>query len=221
MTSPREIQLDLSELRRPPQTEPSTEQPREPAQRGAERSPPSAARDPQRSHARAERAVSPPALAQASSIVARDVDPNAPVDFSGETFVTGRADAYAGGASVASGTSSRAANRTSTTSDPTPRPQPTAARSLARSVELPLREWQCPWPHEAELAEFDTQTVTLRVRVDSEGRANTVTLIDHPGSGFGAAARACALETRFSPARDREGNAITADSPPIRVRFTR
>jgi TonB family protein len=88
-------------------------------------------------------------------------------------------------------------------------------------VELADDEWQCPWPHAAELAEIDRQTVTLRVRVDAGGRVRGVTLIDDPGSGFGAAARTCAWLTRFSPALDREGKATPADSAPIRVRFTR
>jgi protein TonB len=42
-----------------------------------------------------------------------------------------------------------------------------------------------------------------------------------PGHGFGAAAVACALRTRFVPARARSGQAVRSLSPPIRVRFTR
>jgi periplasmic protein TonB len=46
-------------------------------------------------------------------------------------------------------------------------------------------------------------------------------VVSDPGLGFGAAARACALGTRFLPARNEEGRPITAPSPPIRVHFFR
>jgi protein TonB len=162
----------------------------------------------------------PTAPAQAAQIIARAIDPAAPLDFSGDSFVTGSASAYAGGVTASNGTSTHAVNHV----DTTPAPQPmtaVAAVQLSRPVELDGDEWQCPWPHEAELAEIDQQTVTLRVHVDPDGRARSVRLLADPGSGFGAAARACALQTRFTPALNRAGRPISADSPPIRVRFTR
>jgi protein TonB len=159
--------------------------------------------------------------AQAGAIVAREADPNAPVDLSADAFVTGTASAYAGGVTAASGTSTHAVSQLVA---PVAAPPPAAvvkAPLLSRSVELSGDEWQCPWPREAEAAEVDEQIVTLRARVDAEGRARSVSLLDDPGLGFGAAARACALQTRFSPALDRDGNPVAANSPPIRVRFTR
>jgi protein TonB len=160
--------------------------------------------------------------AQAGAIVAREADPNAPVDLSADAFVTGTANAYAGGVTAASGTSTHAVSELAAPAAP---PPPTAAVAkaplLSRPVELSGDEWQCPWPREAEAAELDEQIVTLRARVDAEGRARSVALLDDPGFGFGAAARTCALQTRFSPALDRDGNPVAANSPPIRVRFTR
>jgi periplasmic protein TonB len=162
------------------------------------------------------------APAQAGAIIARDNDPNAPVDLSADAFVTGTASAYAGGVTASSGTSTHAVSQLAEPLAPPPPPAAVAkAPLLTRPVELSGDEWQCPWPREAEAAEIDEQTVTLRVRVDTAGRARSVSLLADPGSGFGAAARTCALQTRFSPALDREGNPVVANSPPIRVRFTR
>lgn len=61
----------------------------------------------------------------------------------------------------------------------------------------------------------------LRVAVDRRGRAARGEIVADPGDHFGEAALACALKTQFTPARDRNGAAIEAWSPPIRVRFYR
>jgi protein TonB len=208
-TKPPDLEVAMDEPPPPPVVEKEPDPP-------ALEPPPSSARA--KAPAKAPRASAP---AQASTIIARQPDPNAPLDFSGDAFVTGTASAYAGGATASSGTSTHAVTRVATQPNPAPAAPPLKAVSLSRAVSLAQDEWQCPWPHEAELAEIDAQTVTMRVRVDADGRVRKVTLIEDPGSGFGAAARACALATRFSPALDREGNVTSADSPPIRVRFTR
>jgi len=57
--------------------------------------------------------------------------------------------------------------------------------------------------------------------VRADGHAEHVDLLSDPGFGFGAAARMCALRTRFEPARDTAGQPIIALSPPIRVHFYR
>jgi len=44
---------------------------------------------------------------------------------------------------------------------------------------------------------------------------------DAPGHGFGAQARLCALQHRYQPALDREGQPIKATLGPIRIRFVR
>jgi protein TonB len=63
--------------------------------------------------------------------------------------------------------------------------------------------------------------VVLRVVVDASGTADSARVLADPGHGFGAAAVACALRTRFVPARARDGTPVRSTSPPIRVRFTR
>jgi periplasmic protein TonB len=65
------------------------------------------------------------------------------------------------------------------------------------------------------------QTVVLRATARTDGRADSVDVLTDPGFGFGAAARLCALRTRFEPAHDAAGLPIIARSPPIRVHFFR
>jgi protein TonB len=91
----------------------------------------------------------------------------------------------------------------------------------ASAVSLPEQSWSCPWPAEAEAERIDEQTVIIRVVVNADGFAASAEMLEDPGHGFGRAAVACALHTRFTPARDRKGRPVRAVSPPIRVRFTR
>ena len=94
-------------------------------------------------------------------------------------------------------------------------------RSRARQVSLDQSAWNCPWPAEADVEQVNEQTVVLRASVRADGQADRVDILSDPGFGFGAAARLCALRTRFEPAQDVAGQPITAHSPPIRVHFFR
>jgi protein TonB len=96
-----------------------------------------------------------------------------------------------------------------------------AGPDLSTTVSLEGQTWSCPWPPEADSERIDEQIVVIRVVVDPDGSAESAEIVVEPGHGFGEAAVACALNTRFTPARDRAGNALRARSPPIRVRFTR
>ena len=183
--------------------------------------PPSASARPAPAAPRARPAASEPRAAPpaaAGAIVA--AAPAEPVDLTRDTFVTGGATAYAGGATTSSGTNQAAGPPGAVD----PRARPTARAGGAdrsRAVALDGDEWRCAWPREADAAQIDQQWVVLRVRVRRDGRAASARLVSDPGHGFGRAAVACALSTRFEPARDADGDAIEADSPPIRVRFTR
>ena len=168
---------------------------------------------------RAAKAIEP--LAQASNILARELDPNAPVDLTAETFVTGTASAYAGGVTASSGTSKRAVASRAPTPVAAPRRAITAAPDRSSAVSLEQQAWACPWPRQAESEAIDEQRVVLRVVVLPDGRAESARIVENPGLGFAEAAIECALRTRFEPARDRDGRAVKALSPPIRVRFTR
>ena len=150
------------------------------------------------------------APAQAAEVVAVD---DAPADFSGMTIVTGKASVYAGGVTTSSGTS------TASVAPGTPVAQ--QARSYAKGVEPANGDWACPWPKEAERADVNEETATVRVTVDGDGTPLSVRLVRDPGFGFGAAAAACAMREVYAAARDAAGNPVRAESAPIRVTFTR
>jgi len=161
------------------------------------------------------RAVAPSPPAQAGKLTAVTADP---VDLTGASFVVGGAATFPGGVTAAPGKGSQ------------PGTAPSAARgdaqqgrgpSRARAVSLDQAAWSCPWPAEADAEQVNERTVVLRVRVQPDGRAQTVDVLSDPGFGFGAAARACALATRFEPARNPDGQPIAALSAPIRVHFYR
>ncbi|MFI5308934.1 MAG: TonB family protein [Polyangiales bacterium] len=163
-------------------------------------------------------APSPPAAAAA--IVAAEPAPNAPLDLTGETFVTGNANAYAGGVTSGTGTSRTPVRAVVPASAAARLPRPSRP-DLSSKVALQEQDWQCPWPREAEGEPIDEQVVILRVVVRPDGSAESAALVHGPGHGFGEAALACALRTRFTPGHGRDGEPVTQQSPPIRVRFTR
>jgi periplasmic protein TonB len=154
-----------------------------------------------------------PAPAQAGRLAAAS---ESPVDFTGSAFVVGSGPSYAGGTTTRSGTS------------PGPVTGPAAsngsgnlARSRARPVTLDAENWNCSWPAEADARQVDQETVVIRVQVGADGRSDRVDVVEDPGFGFGAAARQCALVTRFGAARNAAGDPIAALSPAIRVHFHR
>ena len=161
----------------------------------------------------------PPPPAQAGRLVAREPSEE-PIDFADFTVVSGESARFAGGVTAPSGTNPDAVH--TSTVDPNARPGgPQGEGSLARPVRLPARDWDCPWPEQAEMLGITEQFVVIRAMVDTSGTAKTVSLIADPGHGFGSATVACARIAKFQPARDRNGVEYTATSPPIRVRFTR
>jgi protein TonB len=142
-----------------------------------------------------------------------------PVDFTGSAFTVGSGASYAGGATTGAGTSRKAAFGGVA-------PGGTGKGLLgipdrARPVALDEAVWNCPWPSEADGLEVNEETVVLRASIGADGRAEHVEVLTDPGFGFGAAARLCALRTRFEPARDTAGQRIAAESPPVRVHFFR
>jgi protein TonB len=164
-------------------------------------------------HAREARATAP---AQAGQIVAASPEP---ADFTGTAFIVGSGTSYAGGATTSSGTGRKAA--LGPVAPQAPGSAPSSVRSRARAVTLDQSAWNCPWPAEADAEQVNEQTVVLQASVGADGRANRVDVLSDPGFGFGAAARLCALHTRFEPAREAAGQPIPAQSPPIRVHFYR
>jgi periplasmic protein TonB len=165
-------------------------------------------------------AGTPPPPAEAARVVAQEPSAAAPLDLSAATFVVARAAAYAGGATVATGTNKVAVSTSNVDSSRPPTAKP-GSPDRSSAVKLDADEWRCAWPAEAAAEDIDEQSAVIRVVVRPDGTAESAHLIADPGQGFGPAAVDCSLKTRFVPARDRDGNAIRAESPPIRVRFRR
>jgi protein TonB len=97
-----------------------------------------------------------------------------------------------------------------------PAPDKSRPPTLAGSTS-----WNCPFPAEADAEGRDSAVATIIVKVRPDGSPESVSVVNDPGSGFGRAARSCALTRRYQPGLDRDGNATTASTPPIRVRFSR
>jgi protein TonB len=167
---------------------------------------------------RAAAPITPPPSAtpaQASQIIAAAND--APADLTADTFITGTASAYAGGATTTRGESTTKVDAIAPT-DTTANGKST---SVAQPVSLTSGQWQCPWPAAALAQDLYEQFVIVRAWVREDGSVERASVVSEPGYGFGAAAMTCALRTRFNPARNARGEAVRSLSPPIRVRFTR
>nr|WP_257458618.1 TonB family protein [Archangium lipolyticum] len=184
---------------------------------------------PRQQRQRAARAETPPsrakptnappssAPAQAGEVVAVK-EAEAPLDFTGFDIVSGQAQSYAGGVTASNGSSTRAVEAVAGSEDGDANG---TGVSRARPIRLPARNWDCPWPREADTLRINEQTVVLRVVVTPEGQVTSAQLVSDPGHGFGQAALACARSARFDAALDRDGRPYAATSPPIRVRFKR
>jgi protein TonB len=171
----------------------------------------------------ASRSAANPAPAQAAQVVTQKAE--GPVDF-GDSMVVGKADTYAGGASAANGTSTRYTERASpsgTANGGAGAGAPPAAPGpdLSRKAKLGGgHAWSCPFPSEADLDSIDHAVVSLQITVDESGRATSVRVVSEPGHGFGREARTCAISSRYEPARNAVGAAITATLL-VNVRFDR
>lgn len=141
-----------------------------------------------------------------------------PVDFTASAFIVGSAPTFPDGGTAARASGGLAGDGVGA---PSGREASVRAASRARAVSLDQAAWACPWPAEADAEQVNERTVILRVAVRPDGRAADVDLLSDPGLGFGPAARACALATRFEPARDADGRPVAARSGPIRVHFFR
>jgi periplasmic protein TonB len=177
--------------------------------------PPPQAAAPQPKAARAAAPQPSASAAQTAQVIAAD----APVDLTADTFVTGTASAYAGGASTTRGESTTKVDAVAAVAAQTT--DPSQSQTVAQPVSLTSEQWQCPWPVDALAQDLYEQFVIVRAWVREDGSVERASVVSDPGYGFGAAAMACALRTRFNPARNARGAAVRSLSPPIRVRFTR
>jgi protein TonB len=102
-----------------------------------------------------------------------------------------------------------------------PPPPPPAVDHSKPATLVGSTAWNCPFPPEADSDGRDSAVATIVVTVRPDGTPQAVSVIADPGSGFGRAARACALGRRYQAGLDKDGNPTTATTPPIRVRFSR
>jgi protein TonB len=208
-----EYQVDL-EKEPPPQEEPKKEPEPEPEPEPVK----PAAKE-------APKEAAPPAPAQAGQILAAKEDPNAPVDMT-NSFVQGTGDKFAGGNTTSNGTSTTAVTaKPAATGVPNgtgtaPAPQ-VAAVDRSRSLRLRGgRDWNCPFPAEADVDSIDQASVDIEVNARPDGSIESVRVTRDPGHGFGREARACALRQTFDGALDRDGSPIAARKV-FRVSFNR
>jgi len=151
------------------------------------------------------------ASAEAGKVVAAAVDPSQPVDMTSFSMPVGKSDAYAGGFTAPTGTSTVAVA------------EPPRVRSAgkARAAGPARRDWSCPWPEEEQSGELHDASVHIRIHVGADGHARAVDVLDTPKESFAAAARACALSEPFRPELDEGGHPVAGLTPPISVHFVR
>jgi protein TonB len=170
----------------------------------------------------------PPEAAQAGKVLTAEPDPNAPVDFTGDGFVSGNGESYVGGITQAGGKgthpiynpNARATGVPNGAGAPAPTVEvgPDRSRAAGRAGS---DEWRCDFPPEADAEQIDEAYVTLQVVVGADGKAKKVTVLKDPGHGFGRMAYQCAQRESYNAAYDHAGNAIEAETKPIRVHFQR
>jgi protein TonB len=169
-----------------------------------------------------------PAPAQAGKILTQEPDPDAPVDLTGQGFVTGNAESYAGGVTASTGTSKTAVRNLNAAPGGAPGGTGTKPGPAATGPDMSSppqitggTDWDCPFPPEADVDQIDFQRVPIVVTVRADGSPESVRVVNDPGHGFGRAARQCAMRQRYVPAKDRQGNPISGTMPPFSVKFTR
>jgi protein TonB len=167
----------------------------------------------------------PPAAAQAGQVLAAESDPNEPLDLTGNTFVVGNGETYAGGVTASSGTSKSAvhdlsAKPTGAVGGTGTVPTSNSSVDLSRAATPVSKDWNCAFPPEADVEQINYMRVSVLIQVGSDGRATTVQIQNDPGFGFAQAARKCALRQSFKTALNREGKPV-AQSLPTAITFKR
>ena len=192
-----------------PEPEPAPEPEPEPEPEPAPKPPPAEA-----AKAPPPEAPTPPpaaAAAQAGQVLAAEADPDEPLELTGNTFVQGNADYYAGGVTASKGTSSAPVRDRAARADGVIGGRGTAAYvgvDRSRVAGVLTNTWDCPFPAESELEQINYQTVTVTVAVSAAGRASSVKVIGDTQFGFGRAAQRCALKKAYQPALSRDGTPI-------------
>jgi periplasmic protein TonB len=207
-----------------PEPEPAPEP--EPEPQAAPEPPPPKAPPPTKAPPQPRAAESPPpapVAAQAGRVLTAEPDPDEPIDLTGNAFVQGNADSYAGGITASKGTASQAVRSREARADGAVGGTGKAAVSSvdrSRPAGTLQRNWDCPFPAEAELEQINYQQVNVAVTVADTGKPLDVKVLGKTTFGFGRAAQRCALGKTFVPALNRDGAPVTTTIP-IVVTFLR
>src|SRR6478752_1549160 len=215
------LQIEIDSTPPPPPPPPVTPPPPEPEPEKAPPPPP----PPQAAN---EPPPPPPAPAEAGKVLTSDPDPDAPVDLTGDGFVTGNGE-FRGGVTSSAGTAKTAVRDLNaqpggapTGTGAAPPPPKAPEKDLSQPAHPVGSSWSdCGFPAEADLDGVEYGVVKMTVTVNTDGRAKSVTILTDPGSGFGNHARQCAMRRTFAVALDKNGQAIVASTPPFTIKFTR
>ncbi len=93
-----------------------------------------------------------------------------------------------------------------------------SAPDLSRNARPRSWAWACNWPL---FARTNDATVTVRVRVDTKGDAESVEVISATHPEFVRDARECAKNRRYHPAQDAQGVAVAGVSDILPIHFQR
>jgi protein TonB len=168
-----------------------------------------------------------PAAAEAGKVLTAEPDPDEPVDLTGDGFVSGNGDRFAGGVTATRGTAKSAvrsldASPTGTGSAPRAVAAPASTVNLSRPPGLPAGSWSdCGFPAEADAEGINNMRVKLSVTVKADGHVRSATVLADPGYGFAAMARQCAMRKVFTPALNAAGEPVEQTMPPFTVHFER
>jgi protein TonB len=166
-----------------------------------------------------------PAAARAGAVLTAPEDPDAPANFDG--FISGSAETFAGGNSSAAGTSNTAVRGRAVAVGGVPggtgsAPTGPAAVDHSRIAGVSgSKDWNCPFPPEADSEQIDQAFPTIQVAVRPDGTPERVTVLSDPGHGFGRAATRCAMQQRYETALDSDGKPIAGLTKSLRVHFER
>jgi protein TonB len=173
----------------------------------------------------------PPQAADAQKLMTAKADAQEPENFddpyqSGENTGPGTKYAMAGGDPNAKGDKPNAVKnggKDTSGTDPngSDKPLPPRVDQSRPPSLIGSTSWSCPFPPEADAEGRDRATAVIVVTVRPDGSPQSVSVMQDPGSGFGRAARMCALGRRYKPGLDRDGNATVSATQPIRVNFSR
>ncbi|APR99880.1 hypothetical protein BCY86_03700 [Pajaroellobacter abortibovis] len=161
-----------------------------------------------------------PAATQAGALLEAKHQEEEVVDLT-HTFVTGNNENFAGGTTHTLGTSSGAVYQANAQGGANGKEEERQVNRSRPATIAETKDWNCPWPFEAELAHIDEAIVKVRVTVQTNGLPERVEILSDPGYGFAEEAKSCVMQHKFIPALNRDGIPIRSQTPPFYIHFER